>query len=71
MKYLDERSRERESESERVREEMRKKLIALQEMYGVTTAETSRFLLGQRTCVARRWLLGWCCHAWMLFPAML
>lgn len=32
---------------------MRKKLIALQEMHGVTTAETSRFLLGQRTCVAR------------------
>lgn len=49
----------------------REKLIALQETHGVTTAETSTFLLGHRTCVARRWLSGWCCHAWMLLPAML
>jgi len=49
---------------------MRKKLIALQEILGVTTVETFRFLLGQKTYVARRWLLGWSCHAWMPLPAM-
>lgn len=35
---------------------MREKPIALQEMHGTTTAEASRFLLGQKTYVARKWL---------------
>lgn len=46
-----------------IREEARIKLIALQETFGATTAETSSFLLGPRIHVARRWLLGWSCHA--------
>lgn len=50
---------------------MRKKPIALQEMHGTTTAEASRFLLGQKTYVARKWLLGWCfAMVWRLLPAI-